>query len=57
MTSILDPMFFDDTVTCSYGKEALNQMLMDRVLLDPAQKWLLEAVAADDQSWTQYVAS
>ena len=31
-------------------------MLADRYLLDPAQKWLLEAVAAGQSSWAQYGA-
>ena len=31
-------------------------MLADRYLFDPAQKWLLEAVAAGQSSWAQYGA-
>ena len=31
-------------------------MLADRYRFDPAQKWLLEAVAAGKSSWAQYGA-
>ena len=54
--SILGPMFYDGKIPCCRSEESLTRMLADRVIYDPPQMQLVEAVAARTESYAQHVA-